>query len=524
MAVEAFEDRISLEIEVLESVPLAPSDDETRDSASPFPRLQITGRTETIDLHQVVLENEWLRVAIWPDLGGRIGSIYDKRTGTEILDRPPMAAVDGGRGVRWDAGIQWTLDGSERLNALGPVDYQIIEADGPDDDAAVLLGELSSGTPYSWHVHIALKADRAALEIGAKMTNRSRTRARYAGGLLIGALNPNGSVHIESDPGTFEIPYLRHAAPQPMGPRQVDNWTCTVSPWSLPDATHLGEHAAVALHTPLEIQVDAPYPQSRIQIRTVAGTTHEAKVDLSPDSVSSFDLTALGTVDAVAIQSSDQRLLFSTLDSEVDTEAVGLRRALLHGDERGAACVGLALLASRRGDYAEAIRLIDDAFLYNGEDHLAWWLKAVLTRVSNAEAQDGAPSPLLNAHFLAPFEPALRAESFLAQPEKALAASPLVAPMANNPDAMVEVACLLHEAGLQGQLTQWVEECLRHREVAMLHFLLADAMLDSPSTAVDAAQHVQAGVALPAASPAPWRPLELAVLARLRAKFPAAGW
>ena len=76
MPTDAFEDALELSIGLLEAV--AP--------ASPYPTLRPTGVVEPRSFRAILLENAYLRVTILPGLGGRILSIFDKRTVTEILE------------------------------------------------------------------------------------------------------------------------------------------------------------------------------------------------------------------------------------------------------------------------------------------------------------------------------------------------------------------------------------------------------------------------------------------------------
>ena len=101
--------------------------------------------------------------------------------------------------------------------------------------------------------------------------------------------------------------------------------------------------------------------------------------------------------------------------------------------------------------------------MYNADDPLLWWGKAVALRLAGEDNEQ----ELLNAHFLAPLEPALRAESFLSQPINPDGApSPLLASLAENPEEFIEVACLLIDCGLFDQASRWIDEALRHRDLA----------------------------------------------------------
>lgn len=182
MPTDAFEDTLDLRIGLLEAV--AP--------ASPYPLLRIVGRDETRTFGTVVLENAYLRVTIVPGLGGRILSIFDKRTGTEILEPADLTPHEGGsRGVSIRAGATVVLGEMERPNDLGPVDYQIEE---PPE--AVWIAEVAGGTGLSFHLRIELPPERAELRIEARVLNRTRRPLPYNAGLAftMGAVETQGEV------------------------------------------------------------------------------------------------------------------------------------------------------------------------------------------------------------------------------------------------------------------------------------------------------------------------------------------
>ncbi len=142
---EAFEDGIDLQIGLLEAfVPAL----EAPWSGYPFPQLKPTGEQEMRTFRTIILENPYLRAVVVPGLGGRIVSIFDKRTNTEILRRHPMIEPQGGgrRGAFVREGVQLSLDGQERLNSLGNVATQIEHAPDEDSDVAIWVAETFTGT------------------------------------------------------------------------------------------------------------------------------------------------------------------------------------------------------------------------------------------------------------------------------------------------------------------------------------------------------------------------------------------
>src|SRR5260221_568105 len=126
MATEIFEELLELEIGLLEAT--APDS-----NSYPYPTLVPTGSFESRKFRALVLENPYLRASFVPSLGGRLLSLVDKRTGSELLNSHSSTgrlepAPGGRRGVRLCAGIELHLDGQERLTSIGAVQFAAEEA------------------------------------------------------------------------------------------------------------------------------------------------------------------------------------------------------------------------------------------------------------------------------------------------------------------------------------------------------------------------------------------------------------
>jgi hypothetical protein len=162
---------------------------------------------------------------------------------------------------------------------------------------------------------------------------------------------------------------------------------------------------------------------------------------------------------------------------------------------------------------------LEQALLYNAEDHLAWLAKAVYKRI--AEGPQSESAELLNAHYLAPLEPALRAEGFLTQPQsQGREANPILKPLKESPEQFIEAACLLLDMHLLSEASRFIDEALRHEDLPMLRYLQAFALLSGTKMSVDAAEHIAAAAGKPFAPPFPWRRREIAVLEYLLSAFP----
>jgi len=149
---EAFEDRLDLDIELLQSVSLTSNPPSEQLSAYPFPFLVGSGKSQSITLRTVILENDFLRVTILPDLGGRISSLFDKRTQLELLSQEFRFEEGGPRGMELRQGIEFDLRPDSRRNRLGPVDFVF----GQEEDVAqVTIWELAG--PLSWHFVFSLQ-------------------------------------------------------------------------------------------------------------------------------------------------------------------------------------------------------------------------------------------------------------------------------------------------------------------------------------------------------------------------------
>lgn len=543
MPTDAFEDALELSIGLLEAV--AP--------ASPYPTLRPTGVVEPRSFRAILLENAYLRVTLLPGLGGRIVSIFDKRTGVEILESGLATTEGGPRGVRVIAGIQLLLDGNDRPNDLGPVDFQIEE---PPE--AIWIAESAGGTGLSFHLQIELPPERAELRLEARVLNRTRRPVPYNGGLRLalgevvcdGETAYNAARRVGMRLRSDELEHTsfhergllrsRFSEVGTLGPRGVDVWRAVLTPFSGLGGLPAVAEDAVAFFDAGRVQVQAvePLPGARLLLGLENGQTLEAPADLYPEHVLEilFDGLAARPV-ALALQDADRKDRLrsgfveggfvttgapapaSLPDPNVDAlDVVELRRLTFSPTYRALAHLELGHRDLAGGGYAEADERLETALLYNGDDPLNWWTKAMARRLAGAE-EDGPERA--NAHWLAPLEPALRAEAFLSQPTgQGREPNPLVAPLADHPEALIEVACLLLEIGVRAEASRWIDEALRHRETAMLRYLAAWSLLGGSRMEAEAATFVAAAGRAPFEPPYPWREIERKALGELSARFP----
>ncbi len=507
MAAEVYEESLALRIGLLEAFAVGTFGD----PGYPFPPLMATGAVEEREFLAVVLENPYLRVTIVPALGGRVLRVFDKRSSTEVLPvREALLTVPGGpRGVVLPDGIQFRLTGEDRLNALGMVAHQLDVAGDEEDDAGVWLAESSMAGGLSSHLRISVPPDRAEIHFEARVLNRTLGDLAYNAGLVLeplewGIESPRQQVTLA------EGGVSRFAEPSQLTGRQVDSWSVKITPTSgLAGASTIA--GALEVGSSLRILVSRPLMGAKVLLLTEAGQTLEAPFDLYPETVVDVPLGGLPPKAVAVLDNAGSEVLrWPTLQKSTQpaTEYNAGTRHLAH--TRWA----IDALGEKRFNVAD--EEFEQALLYNGDDPLLWWAKALTQRKLSA-SEDRAELP--NAHYLAPLEPALRAEAFLSQSsQQGREANPLVKSM--SPEDLVEVACLLLEHRLPDEATRWIDEALRHHDLAMLHYLQADALLEGTRMETEAAQHVVlAGRAqLP---PYPWRKVETEALRRLSTRFPA---
>lgn len=580
MAAHILEETLDLDCATLQ--PVVPAHGEPWPSY-PHVLLRPNGSRQMVTLRMAVLENACIRAGIALDLGGRMLSLRDRRTGSEVLPLPRVLEPEpsGPRGAWLGAGAQVMADGPFRAQSMGAVEFQAQE--GEDGEPAnLLLHELVAGAGLSWHATWTLPPESPWVDLSVRVLNRSLRAAAYCGGLRLrlgGAvwthpsclanydLATDSGVVVVADPGTFEaaswhgedLALFRHYEREEgqLGPRQTDSWQVRLVPVSgLGGLTAFSPGAAMHIaERQLRLLVAEPMPGAKVVVQLDDGRTLEAPVSPEPGAVLRLDLADLrGEVAGIALRDASKAERLRWVASEPMTPLAdgctwvdaGIGRALprerlyLQGlaafEEgrdataelvaathepglRAPALVVLAMQATRAQDWTRADRFLEEALLFNAEDHLAWWLKAVVRRLADGPETERPELP--NAHYLAPLEPALRAESFLS-----IAAplgrdpNPILAPLAGHPEALAEIACLLLDAGLTDQAAKFLDEALRHGDHANLRYLLAWTLLRDARLEAEAAEHVRRAAAKPVEPPFPWRRIEARALTALVARFP----
>jgi tetratricopeptide (TPR) repeat protein len=147
----------------------------------PYPALDDFGGGKAVDKawHAVLLENEYLKVTVLPDVGGKLYSIFDKLTGREVLyrNRVMKYADIGIRGAWTSGGIEWNFPDGHTTTAVSPVDFTTHQE--KDGSAEITVGDTERVQDLQWMVTIRLRPGVRAVEAEIVLRNPGNTPGRY---------------------------------------------------------------------------------------------------------------------------------------------------------------------------------------------------------------------------------------------------------------------------------------------------------------------------------------------------------
>ncbi len=142
-------------------------------------RDEITQRTVPVKYRAVVLENQYLRCTVLPDLGGHLYGCTDKTNGADLFyaNRSIKKAKVSYRGAWAAFGIEFNFPVSHNWVSLSPVPYAIQRhADG---SASVWVSNVDRVYGMQWRVELKLRPGSTVLEQHNFLYNGSATRHRF---------------------------------------------------------------------------------------------------------------------------------------------------------------------------------------------------------------------------------------------------------------------------------------------------------------------------------------------------------
>ena len=148
-----------------------------RSSGRPYPNKVVmqVDRTKKQDKKYklVTLENEYVKIEILPEIGGRIYSAYDKTTGYDYFYKQHVIkpALIGVLGSWISGGVEFNWPFHHRASGFMPCDFTIEEY--PDGSAACHLSEHDPIDRMKGMVSIILKPGETSLETRMRLYNRT---------------------------------------------------------------------------------------------------------------------------------------------------------------------------------------------------------------------------------------------------------------------------------------------------------------------------------------------------------------
>jgi tetratricopeptide (TPR) repeat protein len=121
----------------------------------------------------VYLENEYIRIGVLPEVGGRVFEGVDKTNNYNFLYRQHVIkpALIGLIGAWISGGIEWNIPHHHRASTFIPVQYSVEE--NADGSKTVWVGELEVRHRMRWAVGYTLRPGKAYLEASLRIVNRT---------------------------------------------------------------------------------------------------------------------------------------------------------------------------------------------------------------------------------------------------------------------------------------------------------------------------------------------------------------
>lgn len=132
----------------------------------------LTARTpEKKTWKALYLENEYVKVCVLPEVGGRLFSAIDKTNGYDIFYRQDAIkpANVGMNGAWISGGVEWNVFHHHRISTQMPCDWRLVA--NADGSKTIWLGETERRHRMSWAIGITLRPGSSCMEIDGRLVN-----------------------------------------------------------------------------------------------------------------------------------------------------------------------------------------------------------------------------------------------------------------------------------------------------------------------------------------------------------------
>ena len=148
-----------------------------------YPYFRFDGYTDNSEPRawkMVVLENDYIKVYVCPDIGGKVWGAIEKSTGKEFLyfNHSVKFRDIAMRGAWTSGGLEYNFGDIGHIPTCAtPVDYKIKTND--DGSVSCIVGALDLPSRTNWNVEIRLPKDKAYFQTRATWVNNTSLPVTY---------------------------------------------------------------------------------------------------------------------------------------------------------------------------------------------------------------------------------------------------------------------------------------------------------------------------------------------------------
>jgi tetratricopeptide (TPR) repeat protein len=123
--------------------------------------------------HVVYLENEYIKISVLPEIGGRLFSGLDKTNNYDFVYHQHVIkpSLIGLLGAWISGGIEWNIPHHHRASTYIPVQWS--KEEHPDGSKTIWVGELEVRQRMRWAVGYTLRPGSSVLECSVRIVNRT---------------------------------------------------------------------------------------------------------------------------------------------------------------------------------------------------------------------------------------------------------------------------------------------------------------------------------------------------------------
>jgi len=140
----------------------------------PYPLLdKLTDIREMKTYKAAYLENDFIKICVLPEIGGRIFRALDKTNNYDFFYHQHVIkpALIGMLGAWISGGVEWNFPHHHRATGFMDVDYTLTE--NPDGSKTIWIGEIEIRHRMKWVIGLTLYPDRSFLEATITIFNRT---------------------------------------------------------------------------------------------------------------------------------------------------------------------------------------------------------------------------------------------------------------------------------------------------------------------------------------------------------------